>query len=480
MEILESDPAPAESDPPLTNPISGGASGGQTPSPRSPGGDQAGDSDGRDTLRILRDDPMIAIARLRERIRSGEADYRTWHNLAIALERIGQSEEAIEAVQTAIEKNASSSETHFLLGLLLRHAGRLDEAIDAFDRVADLDEEFPRLYATRGVVHFHRADYAAALGDFEEALARSPMDVTTLFNLTILHVAGKDYMKAQEGIERLIEIDPKQAREYYRFLVELGEVRALDETLTQAHRIKNLLSVVGDRLRRFYSEYRSGIDPEGREDLRDIRDEVGTVYGDMVGLLGAIRPRPMQFTGARVRRVIDRIAFVAMTRARGIQFDLDVDEDLPELVCDVDLIQEALLNLLLNSIEAVLDRYQGEAGERGSIQIHARSVRQNIVLLITDNGAGIADGDLDRVFRLGFTTKRLGSGIGLAHTRRIIEEHGGEISVHATGPEGSTMRIELPVTPKPSEKLIQQQQRARLLADPRELVLEEPGHELGL
>ena len=169
-----------------------------------------------------------------------------------------------------------------------------------------------------------------------------------------------------------------------------------------------------------------------------------------------------------------------MTRARGIQIDLDVNDDLPELVCDVDLIQEALLNLLLNSIEAVIDRYQGEAGERGSIQIHARSVRQDIVLLITDNGAGIADGDLDRVFRLGFTTKRLGSGIGLAHTRRIIEEHGGEISVHATGPEGSTMRIELPVTPQPSEKLIQQQQRARLLADPRELVLEEPGHELGL
>ncbi len=480
MEILENHPAPAESDPPLTNSSPEGASGERTSSPMPTGGEERGDCGGRETLRILRDDPRIAIGRLRERIRTGEADYRTWHNLAIALERIGQSEEAIESVQTAIEKEEESTASHFLLGLLLRHADRLDEAIAAFDRVAELDEDFSRLYATRGVVHFHRADYAAARSDFEDALARSPMDATTLFNLTILHVAGKDYMKAQEGIERLIEIDPKKSREYYRFLVELGEVRALDETLTQAHRIKNLLSVVGDRLRRFYSEYQSEIDPEGREDLRDIRDEVSTVYGDMVGLLGAMRPRPMQFKAARVRRVIDRIAFVAMTRARGIQIDLDVNDDLPELVCDVDLIQEALLNLLLNSIEAVIDRYQGEAGERGSIQIHARSVRQDIVLLITDNGAGIADGDLDRVFRLGFTTKRLGSGIGLAHTRRIIEEHGGEISVHATGPEGSTMRIELPVTPQPSEKLIQQQQRARLLADPRELVLEEPGHELGL
>ena len=437
-------------------------------------------SGGRETLRILRDDPQNAVERLRERIRSGDADYRTWHNLAIALDRSGERGYAIDAAENAVEQNPDSASTQFLLGLLLRQSDRFDEAVTALDRALEIDDQFPRLHATRGVVHFHRGDHDRARADFETALERSTTDVTSLFNLTIVHVATKDYSRAQECIERLIEIEPKRASHHYRFLVELGEVRALDETLTQAHRIKNLLSVAGDRLRRFVGEYADGLDPEGREDLKAIRDDVTTVYGDMVGLLGAIRPRQMNFGPVKLRRVIDRIGFVAMTRARGVTIDLDVDPDLPELVCDVDLIQEALLNLLLNAIDAVVDRYRDRAAKDGRVQIHARAIPEKIEVLVTDNGTGIPAGDLDRVFRLGFTTKRLGSGIGLAHTRRIIEEHGGKVSVHTTGPNGSTVRIELPIRPKPAERLVQLQHRARLLADPRELVLEEPGHDLGL
>ena len=453
--------------------------GGRTPH-EGTGGSGEVPSAGRETLRILRDDPQNAVERLRERIRSGDADYRTWHNLAIALDRSGEKGYAIDAAENAVEQNPTSAATHFLLSLLLRQSDRFDEAVLALDRVSELDLEFPRLHATRGVVHFHRGDHESARSDFETALTASEKDVTSLFNLTILHVATKDYARAQECIERLIAIEPERASYYYRFLVELGEVQALDETLTQAHRIKNLLSVAGDRLRRFFGEYGDGLDPDGRGDLKAIRDDIGTVYGDMVGLLGAIRPRQMNFVPVKLRRVIDRIGFVAMTRARGVTIDIDVDPELPELICDVDLIQEALLNLLLNAIDAVVDRYRDRAAKDGHVQIHARSIPEKIEILVSDNGTGIAPGDLDRVFRLGFTTKRLGSGIGLAHTRRIIEEHGGKVSVHTTGPNGSSVRIELPIRPRPAERLVQLQHRARLLADPRELVLEEPGQDLGL
>jgi tetratricopeptide (TPR) repeat protein len=246
--------------------------------------------EGRETLRILRDDPGHAVERLRARIRSGEADWRTWHNLAIALDRVGDRRHAIDAAENALSRNADSASTWFLLGLLLRHADRFDESIAALDRVAALSPRFPRLHATRGVCHFHRGDHDAARRDLAEALSRSPEDATSLFNLAIVHVAAKEYLRAQECVERLIALEPERAGHYYRFLVELGEVRALDETLTQTHRIKNLLSVTGDRLRRFYAEWGERLDPEGREDLRAIRDDLGSVYGDMVGLLGVICP----------------------------------------------------------------------------------------------------------------------------------------------------------------------------------------------
>ena len=375
---------------------------------------------------------------------------------------------------------AESDATHVLLGLLLRQSERFDEALESLDRADAIDDTHPRLHAIRGVVHFHRGDHEAARNDLRAALERDPRDVTSLFNLTLVHVAAKAYDRAQGCIERLITLQPDRQGDYHRFLVELGEVRALDETLTQAHRIKNLLSVAGDRLRRFYGEHQEALDAEGREDLRAIRDDLSTVYGDMVGLLGVIRPRPMEFVPTNLRRVIDRIGFVAMTRARGIAIDVDVESDLPELVCDVDLLQEGLLNLVLNAIDAVGDRHGERAGEIGRVRIHARRALDRIEMFVADNGAGIPAGDLERVFRLGFTTKRLGSGIGLAHTKRILEEHGGKVTVHDTGPQGSTLRIELPLRPKPAERLVQLQQRARLLADPRELALEEPGVDLGL
>jgi len=437
-------------------------------------------SGARETLRILRDDPENAVERLRARIRSGEADWRTWHNLAIAFDRVGEERHAIDSAENALARHPESPATWFLLGLLLRRAERFDEAIAALDRVAALDPRFPRLEATRGVCHFHRGDHAAARRDLAAALAQAPEDVTSLFNLAIVHVAAKEYPRAQECIERLIALEPERAGHHYRFLVELGEVRALDETLTQAHRIKNLLGVAGDRLRRFYAEWGERLEPEGREDLRGLRDDLGSIYGDMVGLLGAIRPRPMRFEPARLRRIVDRIGFVAMTRSRGIPIDCDVPEDLPDLVCDIEMVQEALLNLLLNAIEAVVDRYHERAAELGRVRIHARAIPERIEILVADNGAGIPAGDLARIFRLGFTTKRLGSGIGLAHTQRIVEEHGGRVSIHGTGPEGSTLRIELPLSPRPSERLVELQHRARLLADPRELVIEEPGQDLGL
>jgi signal transduction histidine kinase len=435
---------------------------------------------GRETLRILRRDPGGAIERLRARITGGEADERTWHNLAIALDRSGERSAAVEAAEEALRRAPDSVPTLLLLGILLRQADRAEDALDRLDRAAELEPGHPRLPAIRGVARFHRGEHEAARAELERAVEVDPRDTGSWFNLTLLHVATKDFPAAQECIERLIGLRPDRAAEYHRFLIELGEVRALDETLTQAHRIKNLLGVAGDRLRRFHADHRSTLDRESEEDLAAIRDDLGSVYEDMVGLLGVIRPRPTEFAPATLRRILDRIGFVAMTRARGVAIDVDVDADLPELHCDVEKLQEGLLNLVLNAIDAVVERH-GERAERiGRVRIHARAVGEQVEIFVADNGGGVPEGDLDRIFGIGFTTKRLGSGIGLAHTRRTIEEHGGRVEVRETGPTGTTFRIELPLRPRPTQRLMQARKRARLLADPRELLLDEPGIDLGL
>ncbi|MGA1489603.1 MAG: tetratricopeptide repeat protein, partial [Planctomycetota bacterium] len=99
---------------------------------------------GRETLRILRRDPGGAIERLRARITEGEADERTWHNLAIALDRSGERSAAVEAAEEALRRAPDSVPTLLLLGILLRQADRAEDALDRLDRAAELAPGHPR------------------------------------------------------------------------------------------------------------------------------------------------------------------------------------------------------------------------------------------------------------------------------------------------------------------------------------------------
>ncbi|MFQ5655896.1 MAG: sensor histidine kinase, partial [Planctomycetota bacterium] len=369
---------------------------------------------------------------------------------------------------------------HFLHGILLREADRFDDALAAFRRVEEIDPDLPRLHGNRGVVHFFLGESDRAVADLETALGRDHRDVTSLFNLAIVHLSTKRFADAQRCLERLIELEPERAGYYYRFLVELGEVQVLMETLSQVHRIKNFLGIVGDRLRRLCDHVADSLEGEAKEDLLAIRDDQERIYSDLVVFLSALRPRPMRLEKVQLRRLVDRIIFVALDSSEGIPVITDIPDDLPEITCDRDKLQEALLNLLLNALEAVRAGRALSEKEEGEVRVKAEALDGAVEIRFHDSGAGMAPGDLERIFQFGFTTKRLGTGIGLAHTRRVVEEHGGRIEASSEEGKGSTLRLTLPLEPQVSEKLVNLALRSRLLVDPRELILEETGEDLGL
>jgi len=118
---------------------------------------------------------------------------------------------------------------------------------------------------------------------------------------------------------------------------------------------------------------------------------------------------------------------------KGISFDYRLQEDLPRLLGSSDQIRQALLNLLINSSQAMPDG--------GSIILETGYNEKTLYLKVQDSGGGIPESIKAKVFSPYFTTKEKGSGLGLAIVRRIVREHGGYVELQSEVGKGSTFQI---------------------------------------
>ncbi|HQJ47427.1 MAG TPA: HAMP domain-containing sensor histidine kinase, partial [Ignavibacteriaceae bacterium] len=122
----------------------------------------------------------------------------------------------------------------------------------------------------------------------------------------------------------------------------------------------------------------------------------------------------------------------------GITLIKDYADTPIEIYCNANKIQQALISLLINSIEAMPNG--------GKITINLTTEKSNVVIRIIDEGTGIADNDLPHIFDPFYSTKTIssGTGLGLAVTYGIITNHNGKIEVEKTSVEGTIFKITLP------------------------------------
>jgi signal transduction histidine kinase len=112
--------------------------------------------------------------------------------------------------------------------------------------------------------------------------------------------------------------------------------------------------------------------------------------------------------------------------------------DLPKLVVDEQKIEQALLNLLINALEAM--------PQGGTLSASAATKNGSVTIEITDTGPGISPEYRENVFKPYFSTKGQGTGMGLPLTEKLVSQHGGQIE-YETGPQGTSFRIHLPLEP---------------------------------
>ena len=212
-----------------------------------------------------------------------------------------------------------------------------------------------------------------------------------------------------------------------------------------AHEIKNPLAgiqgVVDILIRR-----RDKNDPE-REALEGMRHEVTRIDNTVRLLLDRARPRLVSLRETSLRELVARsvnLARAQVTNAIGSEKQVKIDFEAPEdpvmISIDPGQIEDAVLNLIINAIEAV--------DVDGQVTIRLSTPQddpEEIAIEVSDNGTGISEPDLSKVFDPFFTTRQSGTGLGLPSVRRIARLHGGGVDVKSSPGQGSVFTIRLPL-----------------------------------
>jgi two-component system, NtrC family, sensor histidine kinase HydH len=240
--------------------------------------------------------------------------------------------------------------------------------------------------------------------------------------------------------------DPESSEVAKRLRAQYAEIAQLAGGL--AHEIRNPLSTMRLNLDLLSEDFQSAESPRERRALQKI-DRVKKECHRLEDLLEAFlrfaRVQDLTTQPADLNAVIDDLCdfFGGAAAAKGIVLRTSFAEDLPKVSLDVDLFKQALLNLILNAENAMA------AG--GELILTTRRDRDAAVVEVVDTGCGIAPDIQSRVFDVFFSTRQGGSGLGLATTRKIVEAHGGSISLESALGIGSKFTIRLPLSPEPPE-----------------------------
>lgn len=208
-----------------------------------------------------------------------------------------------------------------------------------------------------------------------------------------------------------------------------------------AHEIGNPLNSLDIHLQLIERETRkhdSTKRAELQESIEISRAEVNRLDSIITQFLRAIRPTRPQFRPENVNSIVEETVrfFTPEIKDRDIVVEQELRSDLPLIDIDRDQMKQAFYNVIKNSFEAVKSR--------GILRIRTDKDDSHVMIKFNDTGGGISAENLSHVFEPYFTTKNSGTGLGLLIVRRIVREHGGELSIESSEGKGLAVTIRLP------------------------------------
>ncbi len=247
------------------------------------------------------------------------------------------------------------------------------------------------------------------------------------------------------------EEDYKQTNYVQGIIHDITNLRRMEKATLQAEK----LAAAGRLVRTLAHEVRNplnNITLSVEQMMQDVKDESSELYLSMIQrnskrisdliseLLNTSRPSEISLEEHIIQTILDDVISAAIDRLtlKHIKLEVDYPQDSLLVKADKEKLKIALLNIVINAIEAM------EEG-KGKLSIILTAEDQLVVLRISDNGCGISEENISRLFEPYFTQKRNGVGLGLAFTLNILQAHKASIEVTSAPGQGTTFTITFPI-----------------------------------
>lgn len=322
------------------------------------------------------------------------------------------------------------------------------EIIFAIDRNFIITEINPAIYEQLG----YKQDEVRNVSFLE--LCSNELDKMRLREAARTHQALYDFpvsLQTRNGqsFNYLLNLNPAQARGYQGSLFNIEEQQKLqNERLSLdrfanvgkvariiAHEVRNPLTNINLSVESLRTEH----DPQEFNEYMTIIENNSRRINDLITqLLTSTKLTEFSFAKVDMNKLVEETLHMAMDRIKfkNIEVETEFDPEICDVMVDAEKIQIALLNLFVNAIEAMADK-------GGILKVRTEKIKDKCVIRIEDNGRGINKEDIKNVFQPFYTTKKTGTGLGLATTQNIILNHKATIDLESEVGNGTLFTITL-------------------------------------
>jgi signal transduction histidine kinase len=393
--------------------------------------------------------PLTAISRRLDLLASGQAEPKEiglkrsdeYGVVSHKIERLGRQVRDVKEVFSALKENLDQIMANLQDGLMLFTSDFRAVLVSASAERFIGKPRGDMLGCTPTEIFSARTTLGnAILGAFETRQPVNGEEIETE-NGRRLQVALDFIEERGERIGALLTLRDAESVHRIEDEIELSRRLAAIGRLTSgvAHEVKNPINAIVVHLEVMRQKLKE-IDPDTRRHIDVIGSEIQRLDRVVQTLVDFTRPVELRLVETDLHKLVDDVVILASPAAEQNQVHLERQggpEPLPTRI-DVDLVKQAVLNIVINGVQAM--------PEGGTMRLDLRREADNAVLSIRDQGHGIPEEVRDKVFNLYFTTKKGGSGIGLAMAYRVVQLHHGSLEFDSVAGEGTTFYLRFPLS----------------------------------
>ena len=392
--------------------------------------------------------PLEAIGQRLDRLSAGEIDTLPENRpprrdeygvVTTKLDRLGRQMRDVKGVFSALKENLEQIMGNLQDGLMLfTHDARVVLVSASAERFVgrtraemlgkNVEEVFPgdtRL--GRLIVHAFAVRRSLAQREIETESGRRVQVSLDFIEEKGQNIGALLNMRDAESVRKI-----EDEIELSRRLAAIGRL-----TSGVAHEVRNPINAIMVHLEVLREKFQQ-IDPDSRRHMDVIGSEIQRLDRVVQTLVDFTKPVELRLADADLRRVLEEVVVLAGPEAarRGVTMRCDVPEEALAVKADVDLVKQAVLNIAINGIQAM------PGG--GALTITGRRDDSAVEVEVRDQGPGIPAEIRDKIFNLYFTTKKSGSGIGLAMAYRVMQLHNGSLAFESQPGMGTAFCLRFP------------------------------------